>query len=310
MNTGKTLTRVVLIIAGVTVAAAGVAALIGLATGGFRWDQLGRAGATIDQRQSVSLDGATSVVIEAASEDVTVSDAQGAALDAWLHGNAGGPDADTAPRLTAERTGSTVNVKVERPNRVFFGINWSNVRLDIGMPAGYAGNVSIRTSSGNITVADHRYGDLALSASSGDLRIGTVAASSFTAHTTSGNIGAESVSARSADISASSGDLRLKALAGDSRLHTTSGTVNAVYTAMPSRIDASSTSGNVTLRFPADAQFQVDAHATSGDISCAFPITVAQGSGRPARNALVGSVGTSTNQVAIQTTSGDIRIQK
>jgi lia operon protein LiaG len=292
------------------VAALGIAALIGLAAGGFSWSHIGGAGTALDERKTVSLDGADSVVIEGISDDVIVTDAAGTELDAWLHGNAGGrPEADL-PRLSAERTGSTVTVKVERQRNVVFGFIWSNIRLDIGMPKGYAGSVSITTSSGSIDVADHRYAEVALNATSGDLRVGTVTAASFTAHTSSGTIRAESVSARSADISSTSGDVRLKGLAGDSRLHTTSGTVNAVYSAVPSRIDASSTSGGVTLRFPADAQFQLDAHATSGDITCKFPITVTQGSGHPVRNALVGSVGTSTNQVTIRTTSGNIRIEK
>jgi lia operon protein LiaG len=308
MNTNKTLTRVVLITAAVTVAALGIALLIGLATSGFSWGTFGRVGAPVDERQSVSLDGAESLVIEAASDDIVLADGTGATLDAWLHGSASGATANP-PRLVAERNGSTVTMRVERPRVVILGFTWSNVRLDISVPKGYAGDLSVKSTSGTIELGDHRYGSLTLSTTSGDEKVGTVTAASFKAHSTSGTLRAEAVSAKNVDLSSTSGDVRVNALAGDTTLNTTSGSVNVAFSTVPSRIDAGSTSGNVTLRFPADAQFILDARSTSGGIKCDFPITIAQGEGA-GRRSLNGAVGTGTAKVTVRTTSGSIRIQK
>ena len=308
MNTKRPLTRVVLITAAVTVAALGIALLIGLSAGGFRWDTFGGAGTPVDEKKSVSLDGVTSLTIEGVSDDVTLADAAGTTLDAWLHGNASGAAANE-PRLAVERNGAAVTVRVDRPRIVIVGFNWSNVRLDIGLPKGYAGDLSVRTVSGTIQLGDHRYAALTLNTTSGDEKIGTVTAASFKAHSTSGNVRAESVAAKSADISTTSGDVRVTALNGDTTLHSTSGSLDVGFTAVPSRVDAGNTSGGVTLRFPADAQFMLDARSTSGGVTCDFPITIAQGPGS-GRRSLSGTVGTGTARVTMRTTSGDIRIQK
>ena len=262
MNTKRPLTRVVLITAAVTVAALGIALLIGLSAGGFRWDTFGGAGTPVDEKKSVSLDGVTSLTIEGVSDDVTLADAAGTTLDAWLHGNASGAAANE-PRLAVERNGAAVTVRVDRPRIVIVGFNWSNVRLDIGLPKGYAGDLSVRTVSGTIQLGDHRYAALTLNTTSGDEKIGTVTAASL-------HVG---------------------------------------FTAVPSRVDAGNTSGGVTLRFPADAQFMLDARSTSGGVTCDFPITIAQGPGS-GRRSLSGTVGTGTARVTVRTTSGDIRIQK
>jgi lia operon protein LiaG len=310
MNTNRTLIRVVLITAAVTVAALGIAALIGLGTSGFRWNRLGVTGTEIDERKTVSLDGATSIVVEGVSDDVVLSDIGGASLEARLQGSIGGQDAEAGPRLTAERSGSVVTVRVERPRIVAWGFNWSSVRLEVGVPKGYTGRMSVKTVSGEIDIADHRYDALEVRTTSGDVRVGAIEVDSFTAHTTSGRIEAGAVTSRAVDISSVSGDVRVSSLTGDAKLHTTSGDVTVTFAAVPPRIGADSTSGEVTLAFPMDAQFQLEARSTSGDITCQFPITVSQGATGGGRHALAGSVGAGTAAVTVRTTSGDIRIEK
>lgn len=308
MNTKRPLTRLVLITAAVTVAALVIALLIGLSAGGFRWDTFGGPGTPVDEKHSVSLDGVTSLAIEGVGDDVTLADGAGTTLDAWLHGNASGASVDE-PRLAVERNGAAVTVRVDRPRIVIVGFNWSNVRLDVGLPKGYAGDLSVRTVSGTIQLGDHRFGALTLNTTSGDEKMGTVTAATFKAHSTSGNVRAESVAAKSADISTTSGDVRVTALAGDTTLHSTSGSLDVGFTAVPSRVDAGNTSGDVTLMFPADAQFTLDARSTSGGVTCDFPITISRAEGA-GRHGLAGAVGTSGNKVTVQTTSGSIRIQK
>jgi lia operon protein LiaG len=164
--------------------------------------------------------------------------------------------------------------------------------------------------SGNIRIADHAFAALTLSTTSGDAQAGTVSAQDFSMKTTSGDLTVENAASRRSEISTVSGDVRVKSLKGDATLHTNSGTVNVGFAAVPGRIEASSTSGDVLLRFPADAQFVLDARSTSGDITCRFPITISSGSTGGGRHALAGAVGTGTGQVSVRTVSGDVRIEK
>ena len=312
MERSKVLTRVVLITTAVTVAALGIAALIGLATGGFRTGQFGGRGYTVDERKTLPLAGIDTIVIDGVSEDVRIVDGTGDSLEAWLHGTVGAGSATTLPRLITERSGSTLTVRVDRDRQIGFGYFWSNVVLDVGVPKGYAQKISVKTVSGDVKVADHTYAGLALSTTSGDAEVGAVGAQEFSMHTTSGTMKAASVSADRSDFSSTSGDVRVQSLTGDATLHTTSGDMTVAFAASPSRVDASSTSGQVTLRMPSNAQFVLDAHSTSGDISCRFPITISQsatGGGRHALAGTVGGPGGTPGQVAVRTVSGDIHIE-
>jgi lia operon protein LiaG len=309
MNRSRTLTRVVLITAAISVGALGVAALIGLVTNGFNGNQIGRGGITVDDRKTGSLDGIELVAIETASEDVNILEGTGESLEARLHGTAGTDSPQNLPKLTVERSGSTLTVRLYPEKTFGLGLHWNNLVLDVSVPKGSAKKLSVKTASGNIHVTGESYAALVLTTASGDAAVETVTAPEFSMRTSSGTLSAVSVAATHAELSSVSGDIRIKALAGDSTLHSTSGTVNVAFTVVPSRIDASSTSGDVILKLPADGQFLLDADSTSGDVTCRFPITISKSATGGGRHALSGAVGGGSGQVAARTVSGNIRIE-
>ena len=312
MNTTRTLTRLVLIVTAVTVAALGIAGLIGLATGGFSAGRFGGNGVAVDERKTLALTGVDLVSIEGVSDDVRIVEGTSDTLEAWLHGTAGTGSA-AVPHLGEDRAGSTLTVRVERDRTIGVGFFWSNVTLEISVPRGYARKLAVRTVSGNVQVADHGFAGLALSTTSGDLNVGAVSAPELRMSTTSGDMSSGAVTSQSVDMSSVSGRIRVASLRGDAKLHTTSGDVNVTFGAVGSRVDASSTSGDVTLKLPEGARFQLDARSTSGDIACTFPITISQGTTGGGRHALAGAVGAAgagAAQVSVHTVSGDIRIEK
>ncbi len=315
MNTNRTFTRVLLVVAAITVAALGIAALVGLATNRFHgFYGIGPGGATMDESRSYQVAGTEAIAIEATSDDVRVTQGTGHSLEVRLHGRAGVASPDLVPRLVDERTGSTLTVRVDRTPSFHMGFTWSNLVLDVSVPAGSAGKLFVKTSSGGVSLADGTYAGLALAATSGDVQVGSVSAGDFSVKTTSGTLTAAVVAAKGVDLSSASGDIRVGSLTGNATLHSTSGSMNVAFEAVPGRIDAQSTSGDVTLRMPGDAVFVLDARTGSGDITCAFPIMIAQGAARGDRHALAGTVGgaagTGTGQLAVRTTSGSIRIEK
>jgi lia operon protein LiaG len=308
---GKTpLSRVVIITAIVAGAALALAALIGLAAGNFQPRQFGRMGTTIDERKSLPLGGIDQITVNGVSENVRIIEAAGDTVDVWFHGTMGTGSPDAVPRLAAMTAGSTAEIRLDRIRNFTIGFFWSDLVLEVSVPKGYAGKLSVQGVSSDIEVADHAYTGLALSTTSGNVRLGDMNADSFAMRTTSGDLVVSSITSRHSDISSVSGDMNVKSITGDAVVHTTSGTVKLTYAGVPSRLDASSTSGDVTVRLPADAQFILDARAVSGDVTCRFPITITENRAGGGRHVLSGAVGTGTGTIAVTTVSGDIRIEK
>ena len=285
-------TRVVVITAIVAGGCLGIAALIGLAAGGFAPWEFRRAGATVDERRSLPLGGVDLVALTTIAENIRVIDGAGDSVEAWLHGTAGVGNPDAVPHLVAERTGSTADIRVERKRPLGIGPFWSDLTLEVSLPKGYVSRLSAKSVSADINVADHVYTGLALSTTSGEIRVGAVSASDFAMHSISGGLRAIAVTSQRVDMSSVSGDVKVG------------------FATTASRVEAASTSGDVMLRLPPNAKFILDARSTSGDISCKFPITVAERSTGGGRHMLSGTVGSGPNTIAVRTVSGDIRIEK
>ena len=307
MASNTNLKRVVLVTAGVAVAALGVAALIALATGGFT--SLGRADAQVDQRETPSLAGVDQLRVESVSEDIHIKSSSADTLDAWFHGFVRGRDSRSLPRMVLDRSGSIMTVHIERPPFVF-GFFWGILSLDVSVPASYTGSLSVSSVSARVDVEDHQYSKLALSTVSGEIQVGSVKSSDFSANTTSGRVRAGSVDSSTAELSSVSGEIEVQSLSGATAVHTTSGRVAITYATMPAAVDAVTTSGSVLLRFPQDSAFDLDARSTSGDVKCAFPITIAESTSGGGRHALAGTVGNGGNKVSVRTVSGGIDVTK
>jgi lia operon protein LiaG len=312
---GKTtFTRVVIITAITAGAALVIAACIGLAAGSYRSGQLGRAGMSVDQRASLSLQGADLVSITSVTESIRVIEGTGDSLEAWLHGTISAVTPDAIPHLAAGMNGSTADIRVEQDRVVRIGPLWSNLTLQVSLPAKYSGRLALRTVAGGVEVADHAYAGIELSTTSGNVRVGAVSAADFVMHTTSGNLLVKSVAAERSDITSVSGAVDVKSITGNVTVGTTSGEVTLACGAMPSGMDVGSTSGGVTVRLPQDAAFVLDAHSTSGIVTCRFPITISESSSGGGRRTLSGTVGSgaagsAAPKIAVHTVSGDIRIE-
>ena len=92
---------------------------------------------------------------------------------------------------------------------------------------------------------------------------------------------------------------------GPLRLHAASGTV-AVDGDPADSWNVNTASGNVTVRVPANAPFNLDAHSNSGRIDSDHPITMM---GSLSRRQLSGQVRGGGPRLEISTSSGAIRIR-
>lgn len=288
----NTLTRVVVIAAIVAAAALTIAAVIGFAAGGFVPRQFGRAGAAVDEKKSIELEGIDLISVSFVSGKTRVVEAAGSALEARVHGMVAIGNPDAAPHLVVQRAGSTVTVSFERPQPLGMGISWNNLELEVGVPRGYAKGLAVKTVSADLQVADHAYTSLDLSTTSGDATVGAVSAPSVSLRTTSGDLRATRLTAQLVEISSVSGNTRLG------------------FEAIPGRIEVRSTSGDVAITLPGNAQFELDARSTSGRVTCVFPIAIKENRSGGGSHVLSGTVGAGGSVVAVRTVSGDISIAR
>ena len=89
---------------------------------------------------------------------------------------------------------------------------------------------------------------------------------------------------------------------------TTNGDVNVKLSHVPARgASYHSTNGDVTVTLPADASADIDASTTNGRITTDFSVAVR---GSMSRRSLRGTIGHGGPKLSIETTNGDVRIQK
>lgn len=285
------LRRIVIITAIVAAGALAIAAIVGFAAGGLSFGRFGgTAGAALDETQALALAGVEAVEIRTVSEDIHVRESSGDSIQVRLHGTVGSTDARAVPHLSAQRQGNMADIRVDRERSVEVGLNWNHLVLEVSIPKGYPGRLSITTVSADIEVSDRLLTELSIETTSGDVRIAGVRGAAVSLRTTSGTLRAEYIEAEQTQLSSVSGDINVGRLTGSLR--------------------ARSTSGEIAVGLPADAGFRLDARSVSGRVTCAFPIQLSDGSDERARHGLVGEVGSGRDQISIVTVSGDIALKR
>jgi hypothetical protein len=166
--------------------------------------------------------------------------------------------------------------------------------------------VRTRSGSGAQIVGSVR-GPVDASAGSGDIRIGPTSGN-VRVSTGSGRIELEG-SEGSVFARTGSGSIRAIAVAGELEVHTGSGNV-AVDGEPAGSWNLTAASGNITVRLPASAAFDLDAHSRSGRIDSVHPIMVVGTLvGNVSRRQLRGQVRGGGPRIDVSTASGAIRIR-
>ncbi len=150
---------------------------------------------------------------------------------------------------------------------------------------GVQGQAQVTTGSGDIEVHD----------SKGAARL----------HSGSGDVDVEHPSDRVV-AQTGSGDITVDGATADLRVRTGSGTVS--IGGNPGAMnywDIHASSGDVTLRIPSDASFELYAHTDSGDIDTKIPIVM---EGTAGKHELRARIGDGKARVEIQTSSGSITL--
>ncbi len=196
-----------------------------------------------------------------------------------------------------------------------------SISIDYDIKTPFETEVELRSSSGNQTVKDIA-GPITSNLSSGNINLKNIL-EDIKADLSSGNLTIDEAEGN-LNITLSSGDIKLnditgnittKQSSGNTNLNDVTGRLNLTTSSGNITLDSDlvnntdwtfkTTSGNVVLDLPNDADSNVDINITSGDIDFGgFDFT-----GEESNRKAVGTIGkaTSSNDLKINTTSGDVR---
>lgn len=183
----------------------------------------------------------------------------------------------------------------------------TDLKLDIYVPQDYSKNLTIESSSGDISIKDSINLDkVVIKTKSGDMNIYNLKAVSLEACAASGDFEGKDITVETVSVNASSGDVNIEDLNGDLSGVVSSGDINVANSEFNYNIDLTVSSGDAKVTIPKSSEFYIDAAASSGEITCEFPVVV---EGKSHGNTLKGVVGNSKNKINIKASSGDIYIR-
>lgn len=255
----------------------------------------------INEEKFYNLNQIKDLEINISSAEIRISIVNNEKLKLHLHGTASGQK----PFLADKKSGSNLTIKVDRKSG--FGISRSNLVLDIEIPKKYEHNLTLNSSSGDIFLPDLKLEDLFVNMSSGDLTIDKLLVRKFIFDSSSGKLTANQVESLESNLELSSGSVDIDSFTGDLEVEMSSGDIEIKYTKFNNNISIDSSSGDISIILPVDANFELDAETSSGKIICDYPITI---SGGLDRDELKGIVGTGKNTISINASSGNISILK
>lgn len=222
--------------------------------------------------------------IDSVSTDVRIIPYDSNEIKVQFYGTASQNNQD--PELISEMVGDTLTVKIKHKIAINIGFQNIRLRLDVYVPKSYAENIKVKTISGSVSLDSMSLNKLSVVTTAGDLR-------------------ASSINAKLIEFGTMSGNMIAEGLTGDLDYTSVSGRLDAEYASFNNNIKAHTTSGNITIKLPPDAQFNLGFKSLSGNLRSSFPVSSVDTAGR--RSIIIGN---STNQIEIDSISGNAYINK
>jgi DUF4097 and DUF4098 domain-containing protein YvlB len=268
----------------------------------------------IERTFSVQDGGLLSIEADCGSITTRGSDSGDLSIRVFARGN---DESIKNLRVDFDQQGNTVRV-VERASRHYFNIfhyNNLDLQFEVSVPKNF--NLHLRTSGGNISVADLN-GNAEGETSGGDLQLRNISGS-VRLNTSGGNIDAQDLKGECTCVT-SGGSIRADAITGTLRFETSGGNIDIggaegklvastsggdILASLKSNqgIDLSTSGGNVTVRIPKDTPAEINAETSGGDVSCDIPFN-----GKIKNGKMNGTINGGGNLIRLGTSGGDILI--
>ena len=313
---GNILPRVVIVTAIVMVAAFAIAGIIGVRAGIFRdiaagrlpFSRKGSTSTVTIQVPAAELERVA--IVDSVSGYVTIREGAGDAIKAWYHEPENTTTPAGEPLFKGKYQAGAAEIRLEWKRHTPIGRSNTGAWLEVTLPRGYAGALSVDAVSARIELEDHAYSDLALSTVSGVVRADAIQAKRFTLRMTSGSVSLQRLRAERTVISSVSGNIDIGELTGDADIHSISGTVAIAFAKTPGTVAVETVSGDIRLNLPKDAGFTLDARSISGAVTCDFPITLSGSRMGAGEHRIAGTVGNGRSTISARTISGNISITR
>ncbi|MBU8611407.1 MULTISPECIES: LiaG family protein [Bacillus] len=241
-----------------------------------------------------------SMVIESDSKDVRIIAEERSDISAGISGDSG------KLFVTENKRKLELTVK-EKEFQFLNGFNRST--LIVRLPYDYKGDLAVRTSSGDVSVAGNHH--LALSglnavSASGNASVTDVRLQDLKVKASSGDVTISNTVSKTSGIDLASGDANLVHVSGSLDVKMTSGDFNAVLTKITGPVSVTLTSGDANLSLPKNGSFTVKAKSASGDVSSPYSFA---DKAHKEQHHITGTQGSGRHPIDIKTDSGDLAIR-
>ncbi|MEM5019529.1 DUF4097 domain-containing protein [Bacillus subtilis] len=241
-----------------------------------------------------------SMVIESDSKDVRIIAEERSDISAGISGDSG--------KLFVTENNRKLELTVKEKEFQFLnGFNRST--LIVRLPYDYKGDLAVRTSSGDVSVAGNDH--LALSrlntvSASGNASVTDVRLQDLKVKASSGDVTISNTVSKTSGIDLASGDANLVHVSGSLDVKMTSGDFNAVLTKITGTVSVTLTSGDANLSLPKNGSFTVKAKSASGDVSSPYSFA---DKAHKEQHHITGTQGSGRHPIDIKTDSGDLAIR-
>ncbi len=241
-----------------------------------------------------------SMVIESDSKDVRIIAEERSDISAGISGDSG------KLFVTENKRKLELTVK-EKEFQFLNGFNRST--LIVRLPYDYKGDLAVRTSSGDVSVAGNHH--LALSglnavSASGNTSVTDVRLQDLKVKASSGDVTISNTVSKTAGIDLASGNANLVHVSGSLDVKMTSGDFNAVLKKVTGPVSVTLTSGDANVSLPQNGSFAVNALSASGDVSSPYSFA---DKAHKEQHHITGTQGSGQHPIDIKTDSGDLAIR-
>lgn len=241
-----------------------------------------------------------SMVIESDSKDVRIIAEERSDISAGISGDSG------KLFVTENKRKLELTVK-EKEFQFLNGFNRST--LIVRLPYDYKGDLAVRTSSGDVSVAGNDH--LALSglnavSASGNTSVTDVRLQDLKVKASSGDVSISNTVSKTAGIDLASGNANLVHVSGSLDVKMTSGDFNAVLKKVTGPVSVTLTSGDANVSLPQNGSFAVNALSASGDVSSPYSFA---DKAHKEQHHITGTQGSGQHPIDIKTDSGDLAIR-
>ncbi|RKQ25342.1 DUF4097 domain-containing protein [Bacillus subtilis] len=241
-----------------------------------------------------------SVVIESDNKNVRIIAEERNDISAGISGDSG------KLFVTENRRKLELTAK-EKEFQFLNGFNRSS--LVVRLPYDYKGDLTVRTSSGDVSVdGNHRLALSGLNAvsASGNMRVTDVRLQDLKVKGSSGDVTISNAVSKTAGIDLASGDAKLADVSGSLDVKMTSGNLDAALKKVTGPVSVTLTSGYADLSLPKNGSFTVNAKSASGRVSSPYSFA---DTAHKDHYQITGSQGSGRHPIDIKTDSGDLAIQ-